>query len=155
MNKVVKMKFLALSMPLALVMVLAGCGAETAPSKSVSATNACSVDFINGSANPLVAVTDGRIAMRGWAFDHNTMTVPETVDLLLKDREGKVFVIAGGKRAERPDVAKVFKSPAVSGAGFTLVASVAEVPKGAYGFSLRMSDGSREVLCGIKKNITL
>lgn len=141
--------------PFAVAVVVGGCGSEEPPKVMTTATDTCHVDFINGDGNRLVQISAGQVDIRGWAFDKNTQTTPANLDVILKDAQGKSTVLTGAKRGERPDVAKLFKNDAYLQSGFWLKTDVSALASGVYGITLKMAEGDRVIVCGVKKNITV
>lgn len=140
--------------PFSLALAMTGCGSDEAETLAVTtSTDTCHLDFINGSQERLVQLAPGRMDIRGWAFDKNTMTTPQNVEVVFKDTQGNAFNFPGGKRGERPDVAKAYNQEKVKNAGFRLVADASTLPQGIYSIMVNMSEGKRTVQCNIKKNL--
>ena len=99
-------------------------------------------------------VVDGKLFVKGWAFDRQTLQPFSTVKLILK-KEGKIYEIPMEKR-ERPDVAAAFKSPALnmSGIGAAMI-NVRHLPKGTYKIILLGTVNGQEKRMSLKETLTL
>ncbi|WP_313462036.1 hypothetical protein [Pseudomonas nitroreducens] len=140
--------------PFSLVLAMTGCGSDEAESAAVNtSTDSCHLDFINGNGERLVHITPGQMDIRGWAFDKNTMSTPQGLEIVFKDTQGNTFSFPAASRGERPDVAKAYGQKSIENAGFRILADSSKLQQGVYSIVLKMSEGRRVVQCNIKKNL--
>jgi len=99
-------------------------------------------------------VVDGKLFLKGWAFDRQTLKPFSSIKLILK-KEGKIYEIPLEKR-ERPDVAAAFKNPALNMAGIGAeTINVRHLPKGTYEVMLLGTDHGQQKRMPLKETLTL
>jgi hypothetical protein len=62
---------------------------------------------------------------------------------------------AEAPRNPRPDVAISLKKPTLEGAGFSLNAKVASLPKGVYSLKLIQTNGKKAQICELNRTVEL
>jgi len=99
-------------------------------------------------------VVDGKLFLKGWAFDRQTLQPFSNIKLILKKGK-KIYEIPLEKR-ERPDVAAAFKNPALNMAGIgAAMINVRHLPKGTYEVMLLGTDHGQQKRMPLKKKLKL
>jgi hypothetical protein len=149
MEKKVMLALTALALGL-----LSGCDQKSAGAPKdlrQQVSNKCALDRINGVNAPVVYSKTGAVDFRGWAFDSNSNTAPEFLNVVLTSKQGKTFLFGPATRIARPDVVKAYKQDAPLQSGFSIVANVSNLEKDTYLISLQMPTADSLVTCKIFK----
>ncbi len=117
---------------------------------------ACNFDSVAGKNRdlPIIEVERSNVAKyEGWAaLSVEDSAIGKGVELMLEGENSSKFVVTAS-RNDRLDVANFFKKPSLKGAGFTVDASVSDVPPGDYVLSVLIEQDNKLIKCGITKKI--
>lgn len=114
-------------------------------------TQSCAVDAMDGvvpGSVPPAAGLGQQIVFRGWAADLVRGRPPLTIDIeLASGKEAGVIIGKGKPAVDRPDVAAMYKKPALTRTGFSISAPVNVPHAGDWQVHLRAHFPGREIVC--------
>jgi hypothetical protein len=125
---------------------------EASRSASIERTGMCSFDLIDGvkvEANVVAHFQNPASSkIEGWVADMASMSHPEDARLRLEnaDRSG-VWEVGFGTPVSRPDVAKYYKSKALTDSGFSLTTDLSSLPAGVYRVSAVHNSNGHPMMC--------
>jgi hypothetical protein len=114
-------------------------------------TQSCAVDGIDGvvpGPAPSAVHSGQNVQFRGWAADLVRGRPPLSIDVeLVSGKEEGVIVGKGKPMVDRPDVAALYKKPALTRTGFSIPATISVPHAGNWDVHLRAHFPGREILC--------
>jgi hypothetical protein len=118
--------------------------------------SACYIDLINSAAPTHLIFVDRQRGVRilGWAANTDDRVVAEQVYMELSSPAGLSYW-AKAHRYPRPDVAKAFRNPALSNAGFTLSADLRSVIPSVYRVKIVVLDGGDARQCDPNRELNI
>lgn len=127
---------------------------KTLPSE---AGGRCAVDIVNkllnGNKDIALKRNDG-LTMYGWALNIKAGSVPKDVVLNLVNGTDNYYALLN-RRGGRDDLAKAFKIPAFSNAGFGGLIDIATLPAGKYDINIIQKTDTNNLVCATNLKLNL
>ncbi len=115
----------------------------------------CNLDAIyNAPPGDAALHRDVKVLFAGWLADPSAGRVPARFQLLLRGTRAYELAVRGGAQT-RWDVAAFFRNPALSRAGFRVMADLSAVTPGEYGVSFAYNDGDHAAICDSGRRVAV
>ena len=108
----------------------------------------CALDAVNGKTateGSFRLPANSSLALEGWAAT-TSLTNPRSVTVVLSAPD-RAFAVSGNAGVPRDDVAKAYKTEALTNAGFKLEVPTLQIPTGEYTIAILHDESGSQVLC--------
>lgn len=141
-------KITALALTTLLAAALCACdpNSQTADIDSYPKYGHCAID--SPAKNAEISSGDDFL-VGGWAFDRANNTIPEVITVYFKNvKTGALTDVNAVRNSKRPDVAAVYKNPALEQSGFNAAIKKGLLPAGDYEIIiLQVDQKSGAIVC--------